>query len=83
MLNNKPILLAGAIAVAGSIAALTNYYLSKKQPKELKKVEDDTLIKFLKELKSQSFTNFFLVAGIIKNLQNENFDREQVDVIMK
>lgn len=36
----------------------------------------------MKDLKSQSFSNFFMVAGIIKNLQKENFDQEQVDTIM-
>ena len=61
-------IMAGTALVGGGII----FFYQRNKPKQI--IPDAILISFLKELKSQSYPHFFLVAGIVEKLKMDAID---------
>ncbi|CAD8080146.1 unnamed protein product [Paramecium sonneborni] len=67
--DQKKNLIIGTFSIVALGAMIWKVFDKKQQPKLTQTVSDENLIKFIKDLRAQSFPHFFLVSGIVQQVK--------------
>ncbi|CAD8075175.1 unnamed protein product [Paramecium primaurelia] len=81
--DQKKTLIIGTVGVVALAAWIWQVFDKKHIPKLTQTVSDEKLIKFIKELRAQSFPHFFLVSGIIKQQKIQYKAAEYQEILVR
>ncbi|CAD8160303.1 unnamed protein product [Paramecium octaurelia] len=80
--DQKKTLIIGTLGVVALTAYIWQVFEKKQKPKLTQTISDEKLIKFIKDLRAQSFVYFFLVSDIVKQWRIE-YKGDHQEILIK